>query len=264
MSPALYVYGLIRGADAPAARARIAGHGPVAGLAAPLITPLGPVAALVSPAGPEGPPDEILPLRRNLLAHARLLEAVLPVGPVLPVAFGHVSPAAEALAATLAPRADELAARLDRLDGRAEYGVHVAGDRERALAAIAADEPDLAARLAAAAGPAGHYRRIEIGRRVAEALDRRRAAAGRALLEALCPLAEAHVLKPPEEDVDLLRAVFLLEMTGEAAFAERLEAAAAALDFTPWREARIRLVGPAPASHFVSIRLDAPLPALAG
>jgi len=268
MSGEVYVYGLIRAADAAVAAARIEGQAPLPGFAPPEIRPLGPVAALVSPAGAAGPPAEILPVRRNMLAHARMLEAALPAGPLLPVVFGLVSPGAAALAAALAPREAELTAALDRLVGRAEYGVHVQGDRDGALAAIAAEMPDLAAGLRGSGGAAGHYARIEIGRRVAEALGRRRDAAGAELLAALLREAEDHVLKAPEEDTDLLRAVFLLEMDREAAFAARLEAAAAGLAFAPTARARIRLIGPAPASHFVSIRLDtgtlAPCPAPAG
>lgn len=255
----LYVYALLRPRDTATAAARVAALAPVAGLSPPVPVDLGAVAALASsPAGQA--PDEILPTRRNMLAHARVLEACLPACPLLPMRFGTVAPSTAALAGAVAGRATPVLERLEAVEGRAEFGVRIRGDRGAAIAAIAAEDPALAARVRAlsGAGESGHFARIELGRSVAERLAARRDRAQAKLLAALVPAAEAHLLLAPEEDTELLNAAFLLPFAEEARFEATLaEAAAAAADaFAPGSSPEIRLIGPAPVGRFVTIRLD--------
>lgn len=205
--------------------------------------------------------SEIRRTRRNMKAHLQVLEAAMEAGPLLPMRFGVVANDAEAVRAAVAPRADELRALLETHTGVAEFGVRVRFPREAALAALVAARPDLAQRRAAilARGPSlqAHQAMMELGRQVAEALDERRKTAERALLAKLKPLAHAHVVGKPEDDVEALRAEFLLPLADRETFEAAVAEAAAASDFAGAAEPTILIVGPAPAYNFVSLALDA-------
>jgi hypothetical protein len=217
----------------------------------------GGVAVLVGPVSVV----EVRRTRRNMRAHLQVLEAAMTAGPLLPMRFGVVAADADAVRAAVAPRSDELQDLLRRHAGLAEFGVRVRFPREAALAALAQARPDLAKRraeiLAAGQSLSAHQAMMELGRQVAEALDTRRKRAERAMLSALVPLADSHVLGAPEEDVEALRAEFLLPLAEQAGFERAVAEAAAHLDFAPGAEPAIHIVGPAPAYNFVSLALDA-------
>ena len=246
----LYAYGVQRAAQAQPL------DGAMTGLEGAPLDHLdaGGLAVLVSPIEA----SEVRRTRRNMLTHLRLLESAMQSGPVLPMRFGVIADDAEGLRAVIAPRAAELAALLDRHDGHAEYGLRIAFPREPALAALAATRPDLAARRTALAkaGAAARDALITLGQQVADGLEQRRKAAERALMARLKPLAADFVLRAPEDDVEVLRAEFLLPVAREAAFAAEAATAAEALDFAPGAAPEIRLVGPVPPYNFVSIHLD--------
>jgi len=136
-------------------------------------------------------------------------------------------------------------------------GIRIRFPREAALAALLDDEPALAAerdRLAAAASGAS-FEAAELGRRVAEALVARRDAAADRLAAALAPMARRLLTKPPEEDVEVLRAEVLLQAGSEDAFAMAALDHASRLGFAGQAEASVRLVGPSPAFHFADLAL---------
>lgn len=258
MSP-VYVYGLVTPGAAASLGPILPGLAALGGAPEVSLQDLGPVAALVS--AHDG--SEVLQTRRNMLAHTRVLEAVMPATTVLPMRFGIVADSPDALAASLAPRGDELTGLLVRFDGLAEYALRIGWDRDVAMRTLVAASPELRARHAALRdkGAEAHYARIDLGRAVAEALDRRRQAAEKTLLATLRPLAKDTILRAPEEDVETLRADFLLPGGAEAGFLAAIEAACARLDFAPGTSPRIRCVGPAPIYNFVSISLaQGPLP----
>jgi hypothetical protein len=245
--PALYLYALL------AADPRLE---PVEGLGrAPVETlDMGACFALVS----RHDGSEILQTRRNMMAHTRVLEAGMRAGALLPMRFGSVARDADTLRGFVAAHAGDIAAQLDRLAGCIEIGVTVGYPRDAALAALSTAEPALVAqqRALAGRGAEAHYARIELGRRVAETLDRRRKAAERAMLARLAPLARAHVLKAPEQDVATLRAAFLIAADDEPGFLDALSAAARESDFAPDAEPDIACVSPAPPYNFVDLRLS--------
>jgi len=247
----LYVYGIAAGDPAPVAEA-VRAAGSVTG-APPVVQAVG--SRLLILGAHDG--SEILQTRRRMLAHARVLEAAMHAATVLPMRFGHVVEDLAELEARLAAHDDRIAARIAALRGQAEFGLRVSVPREAALAALLAGDPALVAwrdRLEGA-GHGAHFERIDLGRHVAEALERRRTTAQRHLAAELPALCSDHVLKTPGEDVELLRAECLLPVERAGPLAARMEAAAAALGVAPGAEVSVRLVGPAPAFHFVDLAL---------
>lgn len=248
----LYVYGVMRAGDVIPLTAVPVGAGREGGAVPVSAAAFGGLAAIVTPA-PEG---EIARTRRNMLAHTRILEALMPAGPILPMRFGIVAASAAALTAALLPRETELGGLLVHYAGCAELGVRAAWPREACLAQIAAENPELAAlhARAAVAGTGAYQARIDLGRRVADLIEAWRRRMERALLARLAPHARTYSVGAPDTDMTVLRAEFLVDLAGEAAVLAELAA---------WNRdggglAEIRCVGPAPIYNFVSLHLDAP------
>lgn len=246
---AAWLYGLLR---VPDLAARLEAS-PVEGLAGPVqALDLGGIALAFSACDGQPVPQR----RRFLKGHAQALEALMEHGPLLPFRFGHIARDLGRIERLIEASRAGIETEFATLAGKAEVGLKVEFDREAALARMLAEIPELARqrdRLMARGG-GERMAQIELGRRVAETLESRRTAAQRALLRKLAPLAANHVLHSPEEDVQLLRAAFLLPQEGVEAFAAAVEEAAIACGFadTP---PRIRLVHPTPPFHFVSLSL---------
>jgi uncharacterized protein (DUF2342 family) len=201
--------------------------------------------------------DHILPRRRHLLAHAQVLEAFTGGGAVLPMRFGMIA-RPESVATVLAAQAAEIAAQFDLVRACAEYGIRVSFPRDAALAATVAQHPELEAQRArlAAHRATNRMETAEFGRRLAEHLDRRRAAAQRDLLDALGNELKAFVLRAPDDDVQALAVDALVHESQATDLASRIEARARESAFAPGAEPQVRIVGPGPAYSFVSLTLE--------
>jgi hypothetical protein len=200
---------------------------------------------------------DILPRRRHLLAHAHVLEALTDGGAVLPMRFGMVADLS-AITSVLSGQSADIAAQFDAIRGCAEYGIRVSFQREAALSATVAEDPALAAERVrlAGRGASGRMETAEFGRRLADRLDRRRAAAQRDFLAALSGEFAAHVLRAPDDDVQALAIDALVRENRAEALAQRIEALARDSAFAPGAEPQVRIVGPGPAYSFVRLTLE--------
>lgn len=239
---ALYVYGIMRAADAERAVAAINN------LDAPsveLVEHEG-VSGLVTPVA-EG---ELRLRRDKVLAHSDVLQAAFEHGPVLPFRFGTaVADADTVVRDVLAPSLDRIAARLDALDGRAEMQVKAAYSEEPLLRSILAQDPALSRdvqRIQSLPAAATHFERIRIGEAIAAAVQARQAADQQALLRALGPFAVAHVVSQPHHERAVLNAGFLVER-GEL---DRFDQAVESLSRERGDEIEFKLIGPLPAYSF--------------
>ena len=249
---AWYLYGLV---DRPALAEVLAGS-PVEGLSGPIhAIEAGGLSLALAPCEP-GP---VPPKRRHMKAHLRVLEQLMGFGTVLPFRFGHVSRDPGEVTRLIEAAGDEIAGNFATVTGFHELGLRVDFGREDALAATLEADPGLVRLRDQLNGRGGGRRmdQIELGRRVAEALDRRRTAAQRQLVRQLAPLARSHVLEAPEEDTQVLKAAFLVATGAEDRFAAAAEEAAQDCSFAPGAMPRIRIVGPVPPFSFVSLHLGA-------
>lgn len=252
--PGLYLYGLASD-PGPGLAAALEGVDGLGG-ERPALLGLGGRAVIASP----HECGEILQTRRRMLTHTRVLEAAMSAATVLPMRFGLVASDMADVEAMIAEHAADIDTQLARIEGQVEIGLRIRFPREAALAALLAERPELAAerdRLRGC-GAGAHFERIELGRRVAEGLDRRRTEAQRQLAARIAPLCTDHLLRIPEEDVEVLRAECLLPADAEPGFAAAVQAAVAPCAFAPGAEPAIRLVGPVPPYHFVDLVLRRP------
>jgi hypothetical protein len=246
---ALYVYGIMRSADA--ARAVEAVESKVAVER----VEHGGLGAIVS----STPGGELQLRRDNILAHADVLQAVFEHGPVLPFRFGTaVADPDTVVRELLAPSADRLAARLDALDGKAEMQLKAVYAEEPLLRSILAADPGLARRVQHTQGmpaPATHFERIRIGEAIAAAVQTRGAADGREVLDVLAPIASDHVISPPHHERALANVAFLVDRAELARFDQAVER----LSQQRGAEIEFRLIGPMPPYSFAN-RDSAPDP----
>lgn len=248
----IYLYGLLA-ADAPADQVDISTLTGVTGSVNVVAMKQGHL--IYGPASQ----GEILPKRRFLLAHARVLEAFNEVGTVLPMRFGMSAPSIQRVNAMLDAEANAITDSFKRLDGAIEIGLRVSFPRQAALTAILTEDSALRAerdRLSRHSRQP-HFEAAELGRRLAEALGRRRDRAQKAFLAKLVPNCRDHILRAPEEDSQVIHADVLIDRHAQEDFSNMIEAFARACEFAPNAEPEIRLVGPVPTYSFVRLVLSA-------
>jgi len=250
----VYLYALARSEDGPAIADVLGSAAHSRDLAPARIVAIEPVSAVVS----DLLSPQIRPNRRNLLAHMRLLEATQDIAELLPVRFGQVFETDAAITAAIRPRATAILAEIARLSGHAEVAVRVVATREKLVQALAAAHPDLKRAHAqiAAKGAAGHFELIELGRQMGELVTAWRDTAEHGMRSALEALATASHVAAAGEDVEVLRADFLIARDRLDAFEAALADALAALPLISTDDLTARLVGPSPPSSFVHLAFD--------
>lgn len=247
---ALYVYGLMRAADAARACSQaseaVAAHAPEPGAEVRAVDHEA-LSALVSDV-----PDGSLQLTRHaLLAHSDALQAAFASGPVLPMRFGTVVPDNAALERDVLGRGREaLLEELESLDGKAELQVKAEYLEEPLLRGVLAGDRrmrETAARLQRLPPGAAHLDRIALGEAVTLAVQARRDRDAQELVDELQELALAITLREPSHERAVLNASFLVEEGMVDAF----DSAVARLSDEHAQEMRFKLIGPMPAYSFV-------------
>jgi hypothetical protein len=238
----VYVYGVLRADARP--RLRVRGvEGQVARRLAH-----GGLAALIGDAG-EG---EIRASRRNLLGHSAVLKEVVAAPcDVLPMRFGTVLPDEDAVREELlTAHAEALTAELDTLAGLVELDVTVSCPSDDLVRLLV--ENDRALGDAARKLRDGSYQeRIELGERVAAAVeDARRRVTGR-VLDALAAVASAADAGEPAHEDMVANVAVLVQWPKMAAFDDAIERLAAELG----EPLRVRCVGPLPPYRFADVPL---------
>ncbi|MEM9707969.1 MAG: GvpL/GvpF family gas vesicle protein [Pseudomonadota bacterium] len=201
----------------------------------------------------------ILPKRRNLLAHARVLEAALTIGTVLPMRFGMSAESRESVQRMLEQQSAAIESEMAQLTGLVELGLRVSYDRDPSLAQQLSRHPELKSehRRLRAAKPHNQFEQAEFGRRLGEALDRHRTDAQHKLIGALKPYVADLVIRRPNDEAEVLAADLLVDQSQEAGLADVLATLLADLDFGGGSEPSIQIIGPEPPFNFVRVTLPA-------
>lgn len=183
--------------------------------------------------------------RRDLLRHSDVLQRAFADGPVIPLRFGTVFESERALVDDLlGERYEELVALLQRIEGLAELRVHVRFVEEAVLAEIVRDD-----------GAVSRLRRdpaasqVALGEAVARALAARRVEAADEAVATFTGHAIDAQVEEPRDELEVLRASFLVERRDLKAFERTAERYAAG------RRDRmtVELLGPMPPHSFVSL-----------
>ncbi|MEU7996702.1 GvpL/GvpF family gas vesicle protein [Micromonospora sp. NPDC049060] len=187
----------------------------------------------------------------DLTAYQELVDGTAAVAPVLPVRFGTVVTGPDAVADLLDAHHDRFAAALDEFEGRIQYTVHGRYDEANLIAAVLADNPgaaDLADQVRGQPEAATRTQRIRLGEIISQAVELRREAENRQLVDTLGPLVVASAPRPPSNELDASNAAFLVEQDREDEFVSAVE------EYAEQRREliRMRLLGPLAPYDFVS------------
>ncbi|GAA2305505.1 GvpL/GvpF family gas vesicle protein [Actinomadura luteofluorescens] len=241
-----YVYGVTRsGASLPPDLAGLDDR-PVS-----LIEDGGSAAAVVS----DLPADRALGERADLVAHQRVLNALVDAGTVvLPFRFGAALADRGAVEKELlADNSERFEQVLDQLEGRVELRVKGTYVEDAVLREIMQNDPEVAElsqrlrEVPADAADAVYYDRVRLGELIAQSMQRLRENDEQVLLDGAASAAEAFTRKTPAREEDVLDASFLVRADRRAAFEEAVEK----LGQQHGDRIRIRLIGPLPPYDFV-------------
>jgi len=237
----VYVYGIVP-ADVQAEEDAVGVcDGPVS------IVKHGDIAALVS----EISVDRPLGKPEDLRTHAHVLDGTSRVAPVLPLRFGAVMTDEEAVEEELlAAHADEFAAALEELEGRAQYVVkgryvenailrEIIEENEQAGKLLGAirDQPEETTRDA----------RMALGEIVSNAIEAKRDEDTRTVVEALDSLSVSVNVREPTHEEEAAQVAVLVEVARQ----EELEKAVGELAEQWDGRVDMRLLGPLAAYDFV-------------
>ncbi|MGH2859331.1 MAG: GvpL/GvpF family gas vesicle protein [Solirubrobacteraceae bacterium] len=237
-----YVYGIVE-ADARAPSAPGVADAPVR-----LVAGDG-AAALVS----DMPAGEARLDQEAIMAHARVLDAAIATGTVLPMRFGVVmSGPDEIRRRLLEDHADEIEAQLGELDGKVEIRIRASYDQDALLREVLHEDPDIQTLRRSLQGrpqEVTYYARIELGERVAAGIERMRERDRTAILDALAPAALALDEAQTRHERVVLNASFLVQRAALKRFDVVLEEVAAANG----GRIRFKYTGPLPPHSFVTL-----------
>ncbi|RLP86148.1 GvpL/GvpF family gas vesicle protein [Micromonospora sp. CV4] len=207
----------------------------------------GDLGALVS----EVPLDAPLGRSADLRAYQELLDGTAAVAPVLPVRFGTVVTGPDAVVDLLRPHHDRFAAALAELEGRVQYVVHGRFDERTLLRGVLDENPTaagLAEQVRGRSEAASREPRIRLGELISQAVELRREAENRRLLDATAEYVVSAQLRPPSHELDAAHLALLVDTDQEAALVDALE------EYAQHRRGllRMRLLGPLAPYDFVS------------
>jgi hypothetical protein len=186
--------------------------------------------------------DEAVPSRANLMAHARLLEALAEHATVAPMRFGVVVPDRSSLEAHLVERAEEFLAVLERIEGHLELRLRGRYDEAEVLRELVASDR----RVARLRGSSSFDDRMELGERVVNGIAARRDADREHVLQRLSPYVTDVAVSEVAEPLDAFAVSLLVPRDGMGAFDEEIESLGVALSPT----VQLELVGPVPPFSF--------------
>jgi hypothetical protein len=192
--------------------------------------------------------------RENLLAHQRVITQAMTRSDVLPVSFGTIAGSDQEVQELLQRAFDDLHHHLALIQGRIELALKVLWSEEQLFSEVVAENDDIRALRDSIAGQppeATHYARIQLGERVAAAMQRKSEAEAAAVLDVLEPLAAATRVNKNLGDLMVLNAAFLVDKSREQAFDAQVQA----LGEAQTGRLIFDYVGPLPPYNFVDIRL---------
>jgi hypothetical protein len=186
---------------------------------------------------------------KDLLAHARVLEAYAEHGTVLPMQFGIALPDEDAVRQQVLDReGSDLVYLLGAFDGLVQLTVQAFHHEEPALKEVLRRQPALMAeRERLRSGAVAQSQRMQVGQAVAELLEYLQEEDGQVVLDRLAPLALAVSDGERNGTHQLLNAAFLIERKSRPDFDKAVGELSAELE----ERVRLRYVGPQPPYSFL-------------
>ena len=165
--------------------------------------------------------------RKNLLGHEKVLEAAMEQGhrTLLPLQFGLIVESWEQVQEDLVePHAADLTQLFERLNGCREVSIKVQWEPSTELEMMMAENADLRAQRDQLEGTQlGMEQVIFIGQQIEAALEERKQGIVDQFRQALTLLAKDVLENPPQTDVMIYNAAYLIPWESEAEFSQAVE-----------------------------------------
>lgn len=193
---------------------------------------------------------------RYLVAHQRVVEAVMKAFPVLPAKFGTVLPD-EAWVGRLLMQGETLFhTALEKFSGRVQMEVVVLWDLEEVFQEIGQEDHIVQLKAQVEGRPAEEtmIERVAIGQMVHASLEKRRASLQEYLIHRLGKMALDLVVNPLMDDSMAANAALLVDEVGQEALDRKLEL----LDEEFEGQLHFRCVGPLPPYSFATVEVEVP------
>jgi len=194
------------------------------------------------------------PTRENALAHEHVIESVMKSHTVIPMAFGTVFRTDEDMRQVLKSIYASLKDVLKQMEGKVEFGLKVAWDRERIIDELKRDDEEihrLHAELTKKHLQSTYFARMQLGRMIDKSLAERSAEFVREIYDGLRSACVASRDNKPIGDKMIMNAAFLIRRDREPDF----EAAVNKVARKFGDRLNFKLTGPWPPYNFVNIRL---------
>jgi hypothetical protein len=179
-------------------------------------------AAVVSAYGVQ---SQVLPLRKNLDPHNRVIREVMKQSTIIPMTFGHVARNEEEVVRLLRRNQKEIRQELDRLDGKVEMSLKVNWDVDNIFEYFVASDEELAAwrdKIFGRSHSPSQADKIELGRRFEELLNREREKQTELVVEAFRPCCSEIAVNPPKNEKSVMDLAFLVDRERTRDFEERV------------------------------------------
>ncbi len=220
VTPGRYIYGLIRAAEDRDYGCIGLEHSSKPGRVSTLR--VDSLAAVVSEYSPR---EKVLPVRRNLEPHHRVIREVMKTTTIIPMTFGHVAKNAAAVERALRDNRGEIEAELDRVDGKVEMGLKVRWDVDNIFEYFIGADPDLAALRDAIFGRSqapAPAEKIELGRQFDQRLTQERDEQTDRVVAAFRPYFSELKVNPPKDEKMVMDLAFLVEREQLKVFEEQV------------------------------------------
>jgi hypothetical protein len=251
-SHGLYVYGLVRATDDVNV-----GSGGLEYEGRPgrvELIRVGRVAAVVSPYDAR---RHVLPLRRNLDPHHRVIREVMETSTIVPMTFGHVARSRRDVAKALRRSGEAIAAELERLRNTVEMGLKVRLEVDNVFKYIVEADPSLATyrdRVFGSDQPPAHADKLELGRLFEDRLRLERSRLTERVLDALGHRVLETRVNPPHGEETVADVAFLLKRPAMVQFEGWVRETAAG-----WpSQYAFQCTGPWAPFNFVALQLPGP------
>ena len=180
------------------------------------------VAAIVSeyPVG-----EKILPLRKNLGPHHRVIQEVMKTATIVPASFGHVAKSEDDVARALRRNDGAVRAELDRVDGKVEMGLKVRWDVDNIFEYFVGLDPELAAfrdEIFGRSHAPTQAEKIDLGQMFERRVAQDREDQSERVVKAFQPLFSEVKVNPPKSETCVMDLAFLVPRDGVKSFEERV------------------------------------------
>ncbi|HVE84047.1 MAG TPA: GvpL/GvpF family gas vesicle protein [Myxococcales bacterium] len=174
--------------------------------------------------------QKLLPLRKNLDPHHKVIREVMKTTTIVPMTFGHVVKNGDEIARTLRRNRDGIQAQLARVEGRVEMGLKVKWDVENIFEYFMDAYPDLKAfrdQIFGRSSAPSQAEKIELGRMFEDQLNREREEQTQRAMDMFQPCCAEVKASPPKSEKMVMDLAFLVDRDALKPFEERIYQVAA-------------------------------------